>query len=162
MQSYLLINVEYIQNLYCGLRTLDTKNTSLYHYWYSACFMISGYLATKTKEVIYLKDPQLFDPTRPTRKNPYWEEMGEEFDFEQNHIYFKYNFSTARAIQSVRKYREKWKIILHTILHRYVLGNFRGRSLAVLWSNSGNFSIWLIFCLVFVTLAFYNFVTIII
>jgi len=31
----------------------------------------TGYLATKTKEVIYLKDPPLFDPTRPTRKNPY-------------------------------------------------------------------------------------------
>ena len=58
-------------NMYCGLRTLDTKNTSLYYYCNSACFMISGYLATKTKEVIYLKDPQLFDPTRPTRKNPY-------------------------------------------------------------------------------------------
>ena len=36
------------------------------------CFLLfSGYLATKTKEVIYLKDPPLFDPTRPTRKNPY-------------------------------------------------------------------------------------------
>ena len=34
-------------------------------------FCFSGYLATKTKEVIYLKDPPLFDPTRPTRRNPY-------------------------------------------------------------------------------------------
>ena len=103
--------------------------------------MIPGYLATKTKEVIYLKDPQLFDPTRPTRKNPYWEEK-REFDFEQNHIYFKYNFSTARAIQSVRKYKEKWKIILHTILHRYVLGK-SGQKSGSFVVQSGNFFFYL-------------------
>ena len=31
----------------------------------------AGYLATKMKQLIYLKDPPLFDPTRPAKKNPY-------------------------------------------------------------------------------------------
>jgi len=30
-----------------------------------------GYMSTKMKDVIYLKDPPLFDATRPTRKNPH-------------------------------------------------------------------------------------------
>ena len=30
-----------------------------------------GYMSTKMRDVIYLKDPALFDPTRPTRKNPH-------------------------------------------------------------------------------------------
>ena len=36
-------------------------------------FIISflGYLAKDIKEVFYLKDPALFDPTRPQRKNPH-------------------------------------------------------------------------------------------
>ena len=116
----------------------------------------------KNKRSYLFEGPSTVWSHKTNKKKSILRRNGGRFDFEQNHIYFKYNFSTARAIQSVRKYREKWKIILHTILHRYVLGNFRGRSLAVLWSNSGNFSIWQIFCLVFVTLAFYNFVTIII
>lgn len=31
----------------------------------------AGFLATKVKEMHYLKDPPLFDPARPTRRNPY-------------------------------------------------------------------------------------------
>jgi len=31
----------------------------------------AGFMSTKIKEIQYLKDPQLFDPARPTRKNPY-------------------------------------------------------------------------------------------
>jgi len=31
----------------------------------------AGFMSTKIKEIHYLKDPQLFDPARPTRKNPY-------------------------------------------------------------------------------------------
>jgi ribosomal protein S18 len=30
-----------------------------------------GYLATKMKEPHYIKDPKLFEPSRPTRKNHY-------------------------------------------------------------------------------------------
>ena len=33
--------------------------------------LITGYMSTKMKDVIYLKDPPLFDATRPTRKNPH-------------------------------------------------------------------------------------------
>merc|ERR1719206_1184555 len=32
----------------------------------------TGFLATKVKEAIYLKDHALFDSTRPKRKNPHW------------------------------------------------------------------------------------------
>ena len=31
----------------------------------------AGFMSTKIKEIHYLKDPQLFDPARPTRRNPY-------------------------------------------------------------------------------------------
>ena len=31
----------------------------------------TGFMATKIKEIHYLKDPSLFDPARPTRRNPY-------------------------------------------------------------------------------------------
>ena len=34
-------------------------------------FFSTGYLATKMKELHYLKDPPLFNAARPTRKNPY-------------------------------------------------------------------------------------------
>ena len=31
----------------------------------------AGFMSTKIKEIHYLKDPQLFDPARPSRRNPY-------------------------------------------------------------------------------------------
>ena len=31
----------------------------------------AGFMSTKIKELQYLKDPQLFDPARPSRRNPY-------------------------------------------------------------------------------------------
>ena len=33
--------------------------------------LITGYLATKMREPYYAKDPKLFEPTRPSRKNSY-------------------------------------------------------------------------------------------